>query len=91
MSSICALSPSVRLEITKARLIAPLPLYHRKLNFYSVSMSLRFCETSSDFGWVIMFEGSKCEMNRRSFTAKGIVASGVSVMESTLTAKPAQG
>ncbi|KAK4262152.1 hypothetical protein QN277_027741 [Acacia crassicarpa] len=63
MSSICALSPSVRLEITKARLIDPLPLYHR----------------------------SKCEMNRRSFTAKGIVASGVSVIESTLTAKPVQG
>lgn len=63
MSSICALSPSVRLELTKARLIAPLPLHHR----------------------------SKCEMSRRSFTAKGIVASGLSVMESTLTAKPAQG
>ncbi|KAK4261152.1 hypothetical protein QN277_004193 [Acacia crassicarpa] len=30
-------------------------------------------------------------MTRRGFTAKGIVASGVSVIESPLTAKPVQG
>ncbi|KAJ1420761.1 Alpha/Beta hydrolase fold [Sesbania bispinosa] len=61
-SSICALSPSVRLHVTKTSLVAPLPLYHR----------------------------SKCEMSRRSFAVKGIVASGASVMASTLTAEAAE-
>ncbi|XP_014505552.1 pheophytinase, chloroplastic isoform X2 [Vigna radiata var. radiata] len=35
-----------------------------------------------------LFQGSKCEMSRRTFAVKGIVASGVSVSSSTLTAEP---
>nr|AFK41677.1 unknown [Lotus japonicus] len=34
------------------------------------------------------YRRSKCQMNRRGFAVKGIVASGVSVMASTLTAEP---
>ncbi|KAG2408738.1 hypothetical protein LR48_Vigan01g183900 [Vigna angularis] len=34
-----------------------------------------------------LFQGSKCEMSRRTFAVKGIVASGVSVSSSTLTAE----
>ncbi|XP_024032945.1 pheophytinase, chloroplastic isoform X2 [Morus notabilis] len=34
---------------------------------------------------------SKCEMSRRGFALKGIVASGVSVVASSLAAQPAQG
>ncbi|KAF3441084.1 hypothetical protein FNV43_RR19370 [Rhamnella rubrinervis] len=33
----------------------------------------------------------KCEMNRRGFAFRGVVASGVSVMGSSLTAEPVQG
>jgi hypothetical protein len=41
----------------------------------------------------VLFEGSKCELNRRSLAFKGIMATGVSVMASTLTsqAQPSQG
>lgn len=43
----------------------------------------------------MLFEGTKCEMNRRSLAVKGIVATGVSAMAmaSTLTpqAQPSQG
>jgi len=35
----------------------------------------------------VLFEGSKCEMSRRTFAVKGIVASGVSVAAATLTAE----
>ncbi|EXC35511.1 hypothetical protein L484_026818 [Morus notabilis] len=37
------------------------------------------------------YKGSKCEMSRRGFALKGIVASGVSVVASSLAAQPAQG
>lgn len=36
-------------------------------------------------------EGSTCEMNRRGFALKGIMASGVSVMGNSLTSEPVQG
>lgn len=43
------------------------------------------------FGHLSVFEGSKCEMNRRGFALRGIVASGVSVMGSSLVTEPVQG
>jgi len=41
----------------------------------------------------VLFEGSKCELNRRSLALKGIMATGVSVMASSLSsqAQPSQG
>ena len=43
------------------------------------------------FGHLSVFEGSKCEINRRGFALRGIVASGVSVVGSSLLTEPAQG
>ena len=45
----------------------------------------------NSLSFLFSWKGSKCEMNRRSFALKGIVASGVSVMGSSLAAQPAQG
>lgn len=39
----------------------------------------------------IVHEGSKCEISRRGFAFKGIVASGVSVIGSSLVTEPGQG
>ena len=81
-SSICALSPSVPSHLTKTSL----PLSQRNA---SISISLFFSLTSTTFrsSLFMSFEGSKCEMSRRTFAVKGIVASGVSVASSTLTAE----
>ncbi|XP_022638397.1 pheophytinase, chloroplastic isoform X1 [Vigna radiata var. radiata] len=76
-SSICALSPSVPSHLTKTTL----PLFQGNA-FISISVSFPCCLL------LVSFEGSKCEMSRRTFAVKGIVASGVSVSSSTLTAEP---
>lgn len=39
----------------------------------------------------LVLEGSKCEISRRGFAFKGIVAAGVSVVGSSLVTEPAQG
>lgn len=38
-----------------------------------------------------LFEGSKCEISRRGFAFRGILASGASVVGSSLVTEPTQG
>jgi hypothetical protein len=94
-SSCAALSPSLRTQLFNPfpnRFISPARLYQHRKPLHSLSVFSVESITINLFEYLSVFEGSsKCEMSRRGFAFKGIVASGVSVMGSSLITEPAQG
>lgn len=102
MSTSCAtVSHTARTELLNTigtRFIAPVKVHHHHSKFDSRVSFLSICELYYAYHGhlslslsVALFVGSKCEMNRRDFGLKGIVATGASVMPSSLVAEPAQG
>ncbi|KAI8542486.1 hypothetical protein RHMOL_Rhmol08G0141400 [Rhododendron molle] len=101
MSTSCAtVSHTARTELLNnigTRFIAPVKVHHHSKLNSRVSFLSTFELYYAYHGHlslslsVALFVGSKCEMNRRDFGLKGIVATGASVMPSSLVAEPAKG
>lgn len=92
MSTSCATVRTECLNSVGNRLAVPARINHfSKFPIQPCIVSISLFIFFDKLKRFVLFEGGKCELNRRNFALNGIVAAGASVMTPSVVAEPSKG